>query len=185
MSDLERRTSTKFKATVEIAAWILVGIACLLFCIKTSIELWAHRTRQPHTASSAGIGISQPAPQIKGVAYHESPLTFVVAVSTTCRFCLESSDFYRRLAKTYSDGRTGRVVFLFPQNDSTVNAYLSKNGLADVIAIGTNVLADQDFGALRLTATPTVLLVNSRGIIEEVLVGKLSPAREREVLDRS
>jgi len=42
-----------------------------------------------------------------------------------------------------------------------------------------------DFQSLQVGGTPTLLLVDSKGIVQKVWLGKLSEAKEKEVLDQS
>jgi hypothetical protein len=52
------------------------------------------------------------------------------------------------------------------------------------IDVAVDDILNLSLADIKVTATPTLLLVDSSGKVKEVWVGKLNPAREKEVIDR-
>jgi hypothetical protein len=90
--------------------------------------------------------------------------------------------FYRRLAALRSaPGEHMRIVAFVPQARETTEdarTYFTAQGLtADRIQPAL-------FPAIGITGTPTLALVDSRGIVKDVWTGKLPPEEENEVVKR-
>lgn len=92
------------------------------------------------------------------------------------RFCAESGDFYRRLAKQIQMHQEVHLVAILPQPVDIGVAYLRQLHLpfADVHQVAID--------AIPISGTPTILLVNSSGTVERAWIGKLPADREAEVM---
>lgn len=115
---------------------------------------------------------------LSGVDFQKNQRTLVLALQTTCRFCTESGPFYQKLVQERARfGRT-KFVAVLPQSAEESRTYLSNLGVAvDHVVQGSL----RDIG---VNGTPTLLLVNSAGIVTEAWSRKLPPAGEEAVLAR-
>jgi cell division inhibitor SulA len=91
-------------------------------------------------------------------------------------FCSESAPFYQQLVKE-SGGNT-RIVAVLPQTVSDGKDYLKRLGLSV-----DNVMQVQ-FGSLGVKGTPTLILVDSNGVVIDSWVGKLPNMEEAKVISR-
>jgi hypothetical protein len=122
-------------------------------------------------APAPGTTVSLP-----GVDWSRQEQTLVLMLSTTCRYCTNSSDFYKRvIADAEKRGRT-KLVAVFPQAENEAHTYLSNLGL------GFQTVIQAPPTALGLNGTPTLLLVDNQGKVTRGWSGQLPPAREEEVL---
>jgi hypothetical protein len=112
---------------------------------------------------------------IAGLDLARSPRTLVMAVQSSCHFCSESMAFYRELSLNKSAGV--RLVVVAPDEPAAAKAYVDANRFTP------DAILSADLPSIRVTGTPTLLLVNPAGVIERVWMGKLSAAREKEVRD--
>jgi len=104
-----------------------------------------------------------------------APASVILVTRSTCRYCTESMDFYRRLtAKAQEHGVS--VVGATDEQLATNVKYLSSHRLA----ISRVVTVDQ--ANLNITGTPTVI-ITSRNRVVKAWRGKLAPTLEQEVLD--
>ena len=101
----------------------------------------------------------------------------MLVLSTTCHFCKESSGFYRKLVEECRSH--AKTVAFFPQTPQEAQAYLNAEN------VQVDEIKHADFQSLQVGGTPTLLLVDSKGIVQKVWLGKLSEAKEKEVLDQS
>lgn len=104
-----------------------------------------------------------------------SDWTIVMALSQRCRYCSESIPFYRQLSQAQAQ-KSIKMIALFPQTDIEGQKYLSDAGI--IVDHVTQVSLE----SLGIRGTPTLILVNKRGVVEEVWAGKLSGEREAEVI---
>lgn len=115
---------------------------------------------------------------IAGVNFAANKRTLVFALQTTCRFCSESGPFYQRVVHDRAQFGATRLVAVLPQAPEESRAYLRNLGVAvDDVVQGSF----QDIGVM---GTPTLLLVNSAGVVTEAWSRKLPPAAEEAVLAR-
>ena len=100
--------------------------------------------------------------------------TLILALSNTCHFCTESAPFYKRLAQ---NRRSTRLVAVLPQSVKESQAYLTKLGFS------VDEVTQLNLAEIGVLGTPTVVLVDNQGVIQHSWVGKLSPDKERAVLN--
>lgn len=110
-----------------------------------------------------------------GIDWTESRATLIVALQSDCAYCRESMPFYRRLME--HDNDAVQIVVTAPPSDA---------GIADFLAeerVQPEALLYLEPGLLPVSGTPTLLLVDSAGVVTHAWIGLLNAAREREVLD--
>jgi len=163
----------KFELVANIAI-ILVSITLVTVLAKR----YVFNTRNQNEAtdqvqSNVGNKVSQP-----DIDWSKSDKNLVLMLSNTCHFCTESAPFYQRLVQERTQRDTFRLTAFFPQPVSDGRTYL--NGLG----VGIDDIRQISPGAIRIRGTPTLLLVNSAGVVTDEWLGKLPPEKENEVLTR-
>ena len=104
-----------------------------------------------------------------------------LALSTNCHFCTESMPFYKQLTEMRQGPETTFQLFtFFPQDPAPANAYLKEHGVSpDLIMSGPKAFSD-----LGISGTPALLLVNSKGVVQDAWLGKLSEKEQAEVISK-
>jgi hypothetical protein len=109
-----------------------------------------------------------------------SRLSAVVVVSNTCRFCIESVDFYRKLARLEADATNHRfqAIYLGMAGTEDAAAFVAAHPLVggQVRPAPADILA-------RVPGTPALMLVDATGRVRGSWVGKLQAREEAAVLD--
>jgi hypothetical protein len=155
----------------EIAANIsIIIVAVVIVIVFARNYLSASRASSPTIAAGDRL-TGQP------VNWHDSPRNIVLVLSTTCHFCKESSGFYRKLVEDCRNH--ARTVAFFPQTPQEAQAYLKAED------VQVDEVKHANFQSLQIGGTPTLLLVDSNGVVQKVWLGKLTEAKEQEVLDQS
>ncbi|MDR7498079.1 MAG: hypothetical protein QN174_14120 [Armatimonadota bacterium] len=115
--------------------------------------------------------MGEPFAAVPGLRFDAAPVTFIVWVRSTCRYCTESMGFYRRLV---AGSRRARVVVLGAEPVETLRGYLDEHGVVPdaVVSVGA--------AAVRLPVTPMLVLVDSGGVVRKVWRGKLTSEAEQE-----
>jgi rhodanese-related sulfurtransferase len=99
-----------------------------------------------------------------------------MALSISCHYCQESSGFYRDIVDSRAK-RAFDVIALFPQGVGFGEQYMkAANVLVDAVQ-------QSDPHTIGVAATPTLILLDTRGRIQKYWVGRLSPPQEDEVFD--
>lgn len=120
----------------------------------------------------------QPGTQLllPGVDWKANGRTLVLALSTRCHFCTESAPFYQRLAQERLNNPRLRLIALFPQSVEDGQNYLEHLG------IKVDEVRQAQLESLGLTGTPTLVLANNEGIVEDSWRGKLVSDDEEKLL---
>src|SRR5262245_34064037 len=110
------------------------------------------------------------------VDWKKTDQTLVLALSVGCRYCSESADFYKELARKRKG--TTRLVAVLPQPLEASKKYLGDLG------INVDEIRQAAVNSIGVRGTPTLLLVNKDGVVTSAWVGKLQTEKEREVMAR-
>jgi hypothetical protein len=155
---------------LEIAVNIAILCAFLMVAALAGQRFWHARSADKISGPEIGAKVS-----LAGVDWSKSGRTLVLALSTTCHFCSESAEFYKRLIpEAISHGVP--VVAALPQSPAEGRSYLDELGLHV-----QNVL-QAPLSAVDAAGTPTLLFVDRSGKISKAWVGKLAPQQESQVL---
>ena len=163
-----RRWTRILETTTNIAVLVLCcGIGFLL--IRNSLFVKSLPFQQ---SSLIGTRLN-----ISGVSWNESSPTVVLALSTQCHFCSESSPFYKLLSQSAAE-KHRRVIAVFPQRVEESKDYLSGKDLR------FDQVVSLPLDEVHASGTPTVFLVDNTGKITATWVGKLQADKEHEILSK-
>jgi len=111
---------------------------------------------------------------LDGIDWTKSERTVLLALSTKCGFCTESAPFYQQIEQQKPS--KVRLVAVLPQPVADGKSYLA----------GLNVKIDEvaqaALASIQVSGTPTLLLVDKNGVVENLWVGKLSERDSQAVL---
>jgi thiol-disulfide isomerase/thioredoxin len=158
---------TKLEAIANITV-IVVALAVGFVVLRGKIAA-------PHTPRSVAAG--DRLGQVPGIDWSRHRRTLVLALNSGCHFCQDSTPFYQRLAQAQRPGVDDiEIVAVFPNDPEAVRQLMKDEGLAlrSVPAVPLEKLG--------VAATPTLILVDSRGRVERTWLGLLTPREELEVL---
>jgi hypothetical protein len=169
---LSRKTILAMSKLERITHVCLIGV-CL---VSMGLLLERRFGRNPASGAKASSELTGTHVQVPGMVWGRAKLNAVVIISTTCPYCRQSTPFYLRLAaEARQNSPQSSFSVLSRQPAETVKAYLSAE---HIDPHGTY----QILGKTALSATPTLVLVDSGGVIRRAYVGKLAQAQEQEVL---
>ena len=163
-------------AKIEIASNIAtIGAAVLLSAVLVKVYLVpGQRTTAPtRPAAEAAVGTNLKS-QIPGVDWSKNGRTLVLAMSTTCHFCKDSEPFYRRIRQEVGAGV--KMIAVLPQPQADAEEYLNTAG------VKVDEVRQLALTAIGVRGTPTMLLVDGKGVVTKVWVGKLQGQEEEQVL---
>jgi len=103
--------------------------------------------------------------------------TLVLVLRKGCHFCEDSTPFYQRLVARQQQGESRiPLVAVFPDTGDAAKEVVQSEGL------GVHVLAGVSLEKLKVSGTPTVLLVDKSGKVLNAWTGMLSPRQELDVM---
>lgn len=116
---------------------------------------------------------------IPGLMVEPGRPTLFLVVRSTCKFCNASAPFYQRLVTDVRlSGAKTSLVGLCLESSEACTKYFADMGVALDRTIGVQS------AAVRVTGTPTLILIDRSGKVAAVWVGQLPTEAEREVIDR-
>ncbi len=164
---MKSKIPTIFEYATNIAIVAVAAVVLVTYFTRT------------HVSSSS----SAPAATLRGshidlTKFSSTPakLNVVLALSTTCHFCEQDADLYRGLSQIQTTGKT-RLFAVFPQKTADASLYLDQHGIR-VDSVQSSSLSDY-----KISATPTILFVDSRGMVTDAWVGSLEEKQKSKVLD--
>ena len=166
-----------FVKRIEFAANIAIIVVAILLGVALVRNYLFRSPAQTQIPAVAGIETGTKF-SLSGVDWNASKQTLVMALSTKCHFCTESAPFYQRLAQERARNLNLRLIAVFPQKSQESLEYLKG------LAINVDDVRQSELASLGVSGTPTLILLNSQGVVEETWRGKLNGDREGDVLRR-
>lgn len=160
---------------LETTSHISVITLCLVAAAALVDQRVSARIRPAARDVSSLIGTHLNVPEIK---WGDNPITVVVAMTTHCPYCVESVPFYRRLSAS-ANGSSLKVALVFASSETQgrVSAFLEREGIL------SNQVVSVPFPQIAVSGTPTLFIVDNRGIVKKAFSGRLDGDREAQVID--
>ncbi len=153
-----------FKDKLEIASNILIIAVVLLIGGTYLKSQLGHRDGEP----AIGEKINPPL----GYNWHKVAPTLVLAVRDGCVYCERSYPLYRRLEGLERDNHLkAHMLVVMPDEVTRAAALLSSQGITSQ-AIANTPLRD-----IKVSGTPTLLLVDASGRLLQSWVGELDASK--------
>ncbi|MBX6361663.1 MAG: hypothetical protein IRZ03_16480 [Acidobacterium ailaaui] len=166
------------KSVIEITTnLVLLVVTCLiLWLFFTHRDLFLHKSAQ---ASDVSILKGKVLAAPYGYDWKKYDETLVLALRYGCRFCRQSMPFYQRLSQMEKDKQLhAHLLVVMPDSKDTVGAELK------IAGINADSIFGQPLSSISVSGTPTLLLVDSAGRVEDAWVGQLQPQQEQEVIEK-
>ena len=128
-------------------------------------------TKPPRASIQIGTIIT-----LAGIDFAKNERTLLFALSTTCRFCTESAELYKKLEKERSSNM--RFVAVLPQPIVDGQKYLSSLG------VRVDEVRQAQLNSIGLRGTPTLMLIDDKGAVSDYWVGKLNNDEEERLIRR-
>jgi hypothetical protein len=161
----------------------VANLAVVLSAVLTAgvyARAWLGASPVPAAAPAVGVGYvaGDVLPPLEGVSYAAADRSLILFVSSSCHFCTESMPFYDTLVRTRNARKANvALIALSREAPADLQAYLGAHGVALDRALSTAGRTD-----LKFFGTPTLVLLNRAGAVQQVWVGALRPDAERQVL---
>ena len=155
------------------------SIAVLLFAIASLSSIAINYSgKQPPTILRTGLERGMVFAPIPKIDYGNSKQTLLIALNTNCSYCRESLPFYRKLVLANGLSNDSlHIVAVFPNQADEVARYAKENELI------LDTITDLEFSRFKISGTPTMVLVNQSGEVNDFWIGKL-PDTEADQLIR-
>jgi hypothetical protein len=154
--------------------FVIIGIAAFLV-IAVHNQFWKSNN-QPKSQAAMAEALRGKTIQVSGLNFPRAKASVLLVISTQCHFCKDSLPFYHVLSGELK-GKADLLAVL-PQSQQESATFL-KAAQVDVTQIATAQPAQ-----LGVAGTPTMLLLDPNGKVQEVWVGRLDDSRQAQVRSR-
>lgn len=156
---------------IEVLANVCIIVVAIVVCV-TAVKYFRTRvtgSTAPPSSIAAGTKINLP-----NQDWAKNRKTLLLALSTTCKYCSASAQFYQRVAQTASSNT--KLVAVLPQTREESQQYLTALQLVieDIQQVSPS--------SLGVRVTPTLILVDRAGSVRDSWAGQLPHEKEEEVL---
>ncbi|OLE55485.1 MAG: hypothetical protein AUG51_03235 [Acidobacteria bacterium 13_1_20CM_3_53_8] len=165
---------SKIRAYLETATNIAVLAVSILILSLLAVSFFSKGSK---TEFNSGLQKGKQFAQLPAVDYSASRQTLVIALSSKCGYCRESLPFYKQVAESQGNNKITRILALSPETKQVADQFLEQNQLS------LEAIPSVELNAYSIDATPTIILLDSKGIIIDFWVGKLPERVEQQILD--
>lgn len=168
----------RLKSSVET----LANVSIILVAVLLSIVLVRNYLLKPIQPSQVA---AMRAPSLKGeklqlqnANWDKASQTLVFALQKGCKFCSDSSSFYKKITNDDKIRSKTHLLAIFPHSVDLGRQYLTE------LSLPIEDLRQEKLANLKVSGTPALMLVDSNGVVTESWMGKLSPEKENEILSK-
>ncbi len=159
---------------------VAVNVAILITCVIASIVLVRREFFPPPPAGfPSGIAAGEHNDALRSAMPAGAEKALFLAIAPTCHFCNESMDFYKQLVDRRDSSHSPVKVLAAVSSSDAAAPEQSHLTAAGVKVDGVVQL---DFNQTKVAGTPTVMLVDNKGKVLKVWVGKLDSSGQDQVL---
>lgn len=162
----------KWKSSLDVAANVAILCVCILILVIGAKKFLLSNPQRIAEIPRKGMRI-----ELANANWGRAERTLLLALSTQCHYCNDSTDFYRRLAPVAAAAGVP-IVAVFPQVTEEARAHWTEQNLP---------LAGVEFiqapsGGLPIPGTPTLILVDRKGVVLRAWAGKQPASGEAEII---
>lgn len=172
----KERKQMKWKNGLDVAANVAILCVCILIGV-IGVKKFLLSDAHADARSAADMLRQGSHVELASVNWNRADRTLVLALSTKCHFCDDSADFYRRLAPAAAAAGVP-VVAVFPQSVDEARVHWTSQNLP----LSGVDFAQSSAGKLPIPGTPTLLLVDRKGVVLRAWTGKQPSPGEAEII---
>lgn len=158
---------------------VSTGVAVLVVsAVVISRSLTTYMLERRPQKTGLGLRIGEALNHLDGYDFSQSTKTLVIVMNTGCEFCVDSIRFYNDIAdRCKSTDHEIDVRAVFPDSVGDAQRFAKQHQLK------VDLIPHVDPAVLKISAIPTVVLVDSNGRILNFWIGQLSPHDEEEIIN--
>lgn len=153
------------------------NIATIAACVAVIGVLAQRWLSGPNTVHPPAYEVGDTISELPEAAFRDSPRTMLLVASEDCRFCQESLPLYNTIASQLV--ASVRVVLVTSDEPAKADRFIKSSGFREAKIVR---LSAARMRSLKIPGTPTVILADSSGVVENIWLGRLNGDRERELI---
>jgi thioredoxin-related protein len=150
---------------------VIIVVAIILGFVLIQKYFRSENPEKMPTEIVKGTKVSLP-----DVSWRQNQKTLLLVLQKNCRFCSESMPFYKTLVEK-SKVKGVQLIAVLPDSREEGVQYLKENG------VDIQEIRQSRINEINVQGTPTLILLNDKGEVENSWVGKLPSEKETEVIE--
>ena len=161
------------KLNVDLVANLAILATCTVVGGAVIHRYYLSSERSPAAVTQLKTG--DRAETLPGVSYQDASATLVLHVRSTCQYCTESMEFYRRARQAIKRSERARLVVVSAEPREILQRYLDEHGVEPDLIISAPE---------NPKPTPTLVLVDGQGVVRDSWLGLQKPDGEQRLFDQ-
>jgi hypothetical protein len=160
---------------IEVVTNVAILVVCGLLCwlLLRPHVMPDGKNEAANEASLRGMVM----PSFPGYRWGDHPKTLVLAIREGCTFCEQSLPFYKRLSELETQGVShAHLLAVMPDTKEAGEGALRSKG------VSLDGVFGQSLSTMKVSGTPTLLLVDRDGRVTQSWIGLLNTEREHAVI---
>lgn len=142
------------------------SVAVIGVCLLIGGSFINDRFLVPRPKPVQGLRTGQVFPAIKGINYADKKLTMLFFANTQCAACLQSVPDIKKVAGVVEGTRRAQAFGVFSESQSQLAAHRELGFALPSVTV-------QSFAPYSVAATPTTIVVNQEGRIQNIWIGRM------------
>ncbi|HZS54229.1 MAG TPA: hypothetical protein VFA65_07480 [Bryobacteraceae bacterium] len=163
-------------------SWILASVVVVL----VSLAVYKHISSPNHASHDDFPSNATPslARQVIGVGrsikvaaidFRKYPFSLILFAQPRCGYCIRSEPFHRTVSVEAAKNKVAFIVAV--PSRKKAQQYLND------INMSSYITAEWKDLSLSVDGTPTIIAVDSNGVVRRIWIGQLSPTKEKEIIN--
>jgi hypothetical protein len=162
-------------ARLDMATNVAVIAVCALIGAELVSRQGARIFQKSQAAARAVLHVGDTIAPFPGLDLSRTERTLLIIVRTDCGYCTQSLPFYRRLLSV-SRSPDAQLAIVSAETQARLRTYLAGNDIRADLTLSV------DARSLTVDVTPTLILVDRKGLVRRIWRGRLDEAGESEVV---
>lgn len=168
---MDRSKTQRYLTTATNIVVLLASIAIIYTCA------WSYLTRSSKSQLTHGLHKGQILAPLPLYNYSTASQHLIIAINPNCAYCNENIPFYRKLTSVQQPpDQPTQIIASFQVPIDEANQYIKQQ------QFDINVIAAVDFRSMNVSATPTIILTDSTGMVMDFWIGQLSDEVKGQII---
>jgi len=168
---MDQAKTQRYMTIATNIAVLLASIVIIYTCA------WSYFVKRSKSQLTPGLHKGQVLAPLPSYDYGSATQYLLIAMNPNCSYCNEGMPFYRELTRLpQPPDHPTRIMASFQIPLEEANQYIKQQ------QFDINTVAAVDFRSINVSATPSIILIDSNGKIMDFWIGQLSEDAKQQVI---
>lgn len=155
----------------------IAAFSMIVVCLIAGYVLIDNHFLHPKLGSPPGVSLDGKRLDVEGLDWREGKTSLILAISSHCRYCIADAPFYKQITNEDQLSKV-KVVVISADEAAPLQQFLQAN------SIRTDKVLLRPLTLIGVSSTPTLLVVDSGGVVRGTFIGALDAGGQAAVRDR-